>query len=271
MEESEKLNFLSALLPVSVILFIIVLGVLKLNQQFNKKLYKQKLEGEKLKLQHQKELLRASIRAQEEERKTIARNLHDEIGAMISIMRMQLMQLEGDLSENLPGSPLVQQAEKVLQLSESVLYSMRQISHNLLPPQLETFGLAITLEDTADQINAIEGITMKLSVPSQLPRLHPDVELALYRIFMELTNNTLKHAEASEIDVRLTLTGENLHMYFADNGKGLGEHGAILSGLGHKNIDARMHALDGQFYLLHNTNQGMEAVIELGIANFENR
>lgn len=271
MEESEKLNFLSALLPVSVILFIIVLGVLKLNQQFNKKLYNQKLESEKLKLQHQKELLRASIRAQEEERKTIARNLHDELGAMISIMRMQLMQLESDLSENLPGSPLVQQAEQVLQLSESVLRSMRQISHNLLPPQLETFGLAITLEDTADQINGIEGMTMKLAIPPEFPRLPPETELALYRIFMELTNNTLKHAGASEIDVQLTLTGEKLQMCFADNGKGLDEHATALPGLGHKNIDARMHTLDGQFYLLQNTGQGMKAVVELGITNFENR
>lgn len=108
MEESEKLNFLSALLPVSLILFIIVLGVLRLNQQFNKKLYQQKLEGEKLKLLHQKELLRASIRAQEEERKIIARNLHDELGAMISIMRMQLMQLENNLSEKMSDHSMVQ-------------------------------------------------------------------------------------------------------------------------------------------------------------------
>lgn len=269
MEESEKLNFLSALLPVSVILFIIVLGVLRLNQQFNKKLYQQKLEGEKLKLQHQKELLRASILAQEEERKTIARNLHDELGAMISIMRMQLMQLEHNLSENLSNHSLVQQAEKVRQLSESVLYSMRQISHNLLPPQLETFGLAVTLEDTADQINLVSGMQMKLSISPQFPRLSPDIELGLYRIFMELTNNTLKHANASEITVKLIITEKRLRLYFADNGTGLGKHTG-LPGLGHKSIDARMHALDGHFRILNNTNQGMEAVIELEITNIEN-
>lgn len=260
------MNFLSALLPVSVILFIIVLGVLRLSQQFNKKLYHQKLEGEQLKLSHQKELLRASIRAQEEERKTIARNLHDELGAMISIMRMQLMQLEHDLSENPSDPALVPQAEKVRSLSESVLQSMRQISHNLLPPQLETFGLAVTLEDTADQLNLLPGIDMKLSIPPQFPRLGADIELGLYRIFMELTNNTLKHANATEIDVRLTLSPGKLQLYFADNGKGLGEN-KELSGLGHKSIDARMHALDGHFYLQNNTPQGMQAIIELGITN----
>jgi signal transduction histidine kinase len=270
MEESEKLNFLSALLPVSVILFIIVLGVLRLNQQFNKKLYNQKLESEKLKLRHQKELLRASIRAQEEERKTIARNLHDELGAMISIMRMQLMQLENDLSENSAGIPVLQQAEKVRQLSETALHSMRQISHNLLPPQLETFGLAVTLEDTADQINLLSAMEMEMAISPQFPRLPHDVELGLYRIFMELTNNTLKHAGASQITVKLTHTDNRITMHFADNGKGLDEHSG-LSGLGHKSIDARMHALDGHFYLLNNNDQGMEAVVELGITNFENR
>lgn len=269
MEESEKLNFLSALLPVSVILFIIVLGVLRLSQQFNKKLYNQKLESEQLKLLHQKELLRASIRAQEEERKTIALNLHDELGAMISIMRMQLMQLENDLSDHSADESMLQQAEKVRHLSESVLHSMRQISHNLLPPQLETFGLAVTLEDTADQLNLLSGIEMKLSIPAQFPRLGPDIELGLYRIFMELTNNTLKHANATEIDVRLTLTSEKLRLYFADNGKGLGENPGI-PGLGHKSIEARMHALDGHFYLQNNTPHGMEAVVELGITNTKN-
>lgn len=268
MEESEKLNFLSALLPVSLILFIIVLGVLRLNQQFNKKLYQQKLEGEKLKLLHQKELLRASIRAQEEERKIIARNLHDELGAMISIMRMQLMQLENNLSEKMSDHSMVQQAERIRELSESALHSMRQISHNLLPPQLETFGLAVTLEDTAEQVNLISGMKMNLSIPPQFPRLEPDIELGLYRIFMELTNNTLKHAGATEIIVTLTTTSSGVSLYYADNGKGMGEK-TDLPGLGHKSIDARIHALDGHFQILNTTKPGMEAVVELGITNFE--
>jgi signal transduction histidine kinase len=145
MEESEKLNFLSTLLPVSVILFIIVLGVLRLNHLFNKKLYSQKLESEKLKLQHQKELLRSNIRAQEEERKSIALNLHDELGAVLSIARMHLMQLEKKLDEQTETRPLGEQTENIRLLTETAIFSMRQISHNLLPPQLETFGIAATL------------------------------------------------------------------------------------------------------------------------------
>ncbi len=268
MEESEKLDFLSALLPVSVILFLIVLGVLRLNQQFNKKLYLQKLESEQLKLRHQKELLRASIRAQEEERKTIARNLHDELGAMISIMRMQLMQLENRIAENVSDASMLQEAEQVRGLSESVLRAMRQISHDLLPPQLEIFGLAVTLEDTADHINRLDGMEMKLSIPDRFPRLGADIELALYRIFMELTNNTLKHAGATEITVELTVENSTLRMYFADNGKGLDTETGF-SGLGHQNMDARMHALDGQFRILDTGVRGMEALVELEITNFE--
>lgn len=267
MEESEKLNFLSTLLPVSVILFIIVLGVLRLNQQFNKKLYNQKLESEKLKLQHQKELLRSSIHTQENERKLIARNLHDELGAVLSIARMHLMQLEKKLEENANHSYLPD-TENIRQLTETALQSMRQISHNLLPPQLETFGLTATLEDTAEQINQIPGMEMKLTFPPNLPRFNPETELGLYRIFMELTNNTLKHAAASEITVCLELTPEHFKMHFADNGIGMTGN-EPTSGLGHKSIDARAHALDGRFFLLNNTNQGLEAVIELQITNFE--
>ena len=99
MEDLEKLNLLSTLIPFALIVFVITIGVVLLNQQFRKKLFKQQLEQENLKIVHQEKLLQTAVKVQEDERKRIARDLHDELGAMLSIGRMQLVELEKSQKE----------------------------------------------------------------------------------------------------------------------------------------------------------------------------
>ena len=259
MEEPEKLTFLSTLLPLSVILFIIVLGVLLLNQQFNKKLFRQMLESKRLKIYHQKELLRSSILVQEEERKRIARNLHDELGAALSMIRMRIMNLEKRTSDPL----LVEKELKAFrEMTEVALASMRRISHEILPPQLETFGLVKTLEATEETINNLRGIEMKVIASDLFPRLHTTTELGLYRIVMELLNNTLKHAGASEITITLGFSGDLLSIEYTDNGSGFLQN-QMPSGIGQKNMEARASALGGKIVLENGEISGMKALISI--------
>ncbi len=89
MGADNQVTFINTLLPFAGILFLIALGVVFLTQQFRKNLYRQQLEQEELKKKHQVELLRSNIQAQEEERKRIAQDMHDELGAALSITRMQ--------------------------------------------------------------------------------------------------------------------------------------------------------------------------------------
>jgi len=259
MEEQEKLTFLSTLLPLSVILFIIVLGVLLLNQQFNKKLFRQKLEGEQLKIRHQQELLRSSIQVQEDERKRIARNLHDELGAALSMTRMRIMQLETRIED-----PVMAEAElkAVREMTEVALASMRRISHEILPPQLEAFGLIKTLEATAATINNLHTLEMEVFSDDDFPRLPVAIELGLYRISMELLNNTLKHAAATAIAIRIYIQNKVLIVQYTDNGKGFpGE--TIREGLGHKSMEARASSLGGTVELVNGKSSGISATISI--------
>jgi signal transduction histidine kinase len=265
METIKDLNFLDTLLPLAVIVFIIATGVVLLNQHFHKKLYQQKLEQETLKTVHQNELLRSSISIQEEERKRIAQDLHDELGAMLSIMRMHLVMLE--LQNPAPPENILPGLQNARQLSETALASIRSISHQLMPPQLEKFGLIKTLESVTDQINDAGRINIQLALLSDIPELSWDINLGLYRISMELITNTIKHAAAKNINIDFGwLTGYITCMY-TDNGKGLTQsHPGNGSGL--KSIEARASALKGTVEFGNTTDRnGFYAFIKIPVEN----
>jgi signal transduction histidine kinase len=260
METSQNVNFLSTLLPFSVIIFLIVLGVLLLNQQFNKKLYSQKLEKEKLKARHQFELLQSSIAVQEEERKRIARDLHDELGAALSMTRMHLVQIEQQSTQH--GTALTTRLQNVRTMTEKALASMRRISHELMPPQLESFGLLQTLESTAAEINKLDQLHVEISAPENFPRSSLAIELGLYRVCMELINNTIRHAQASRICIQLQQVQDSLRLDYRDNGKGLPE-GNSKKGIGQRSIETRVHSMGGNLTMKNHEEGGIQVVIEL--------
>ncbi|MEO5643393.1 MAG: sensor histidine kinase [Bacteroidia bacterium] len=260
MEKTEELNFLSALWPFIGIIFLIVLGVLLLNQQFNKKLYAQKLEKEKLKAQHQFELLQSSIAVQEEERKRIARDLHDELGAALSMTRMHLMQIEQQNAKQ--DTELATRLQSVRSMTEKALASMRRISHELMPPQLESFGLLQTLETIATDLNRLDQLHIEIVAPGNFNRLPMPIELGLYRVCMELINNTIRHAQADYISIRLQQQHGRLLLDYRDNGKGLPES-FTKKGIGQRSIETRMHSLGASFEMKNHKDGGMHMSVEI--------
>ncbi len=258
MESTQELNFLTALLPLAGVVFIIAFGVVLLNQHFRKNLAQQKLRQEELKTLHHKELLRSAIDTQEAERKRIANDLHDELGAVLSIARMHLIQLEEQSKLNITQLAGLQ---NVRTLTESALASMRRISHELMPPQLETFGIVKTLEALANRTNSTNGIHIQV-IAEELPVLSLSIQLGLYRICLELLTNTIKHANATEIMVRIASEAEQLSMNYHDNGKG--QQTATLSqGLGITSIEARASALSGKITLDRLATSGFNFKLEI--------
>lgn len=241
MEATQELNFIATLLPAAMIVFIIALGVLFLNQHFRKNLIQQKLQQEELKTRHQQELLRTSFHTQELERKRIAADLHDEMGAVLSIARMHLIQLE----EEKAAPTALTGLQTVRTLTETALAALRRISHELMPPQLEMLGLVSTLRSIATTTNAANRVHLELIADPNLPELPWSARLGLYRVCLELINNTLKHSVATEIIVNLTCEDGVFIFAYSDNGQGITE--PIKPGLGLANLEARVNAIGGTF------------------------
>jgi signal transduction histidine kinase len=260
MEKIRNLNFLDTLLPLAVIVFIICLGVVLLNQQFQKNLFRQRAREDALKSEHQQDLLRANIEAGEQQRKRVAHDLHDELGAVLSIMRMNLVLLE---QQNAGGAEeLTVALQNARMLSETAMASVRSISHQLMPPQLESFGLIVTLESVISQITAMGRLLIRLTAPSPLGDLSWTSTVGLYRIIMELINNTIKHAEATEITIAICRAGDFITCRYTDNGQGLPAD-TLAIGLGLKGIQGRVSALCGKYEMGNAMQGGFYATIQI--------
>eukprot|EP01136_Pigoraptor_vietnamica_P014610 Opistho-1_new@56964 len=266
METVTQLSIVETILPMTVIVFIIAIGVVLLNQHFHKNLFEQKLKQESLKILYRNELLRSSILIQEEERKRIAQDLHDELGAVLSIMRMHLIVLEKQITND--NTNMLAGVENVRQLSESALSSIRSISHQLMPPQLEKFGLIKTLESVTNQINKTGKIQIHLTTScDDTPILTWAISLGYYRIIMELINNTIKHANATAIDLNILCNTFDIKCTYSDNGCGINTENSS-AGLGLKSIEGRVTALNGTLKWGNNEKEnGFYAFIEIPIDN----
>ncbi|WP_175404067.1 sensor histidine kinase [Mucilaginibacter sp. PPCGB 2223] len=246
-------------------LFVIAVGVVLLYVNFQKNLYRQQLDKAALKSSQQEDLLRNSIQVQEEERKRVASDLHDELGAVISIIRMNLVLIQQKVKKQEDAAPGMESAiEGLISLSESGISSVRNISHQLMPPQLELFGLIKTLERFAETINASGKIDICLSVKNELPEMDWPVTLGLYRISMELINNTIKHAGAKKITMEFDYDNHQLMLNFKDDGKGLDTNGDSTAGMGFKNMEIRISALKGNIAYGNNAEgAGFTAAVKI--------
>lgn len=260
MEAISQVSFASALASFVAIIFIIAIGVILLNQQFQKNLYKQQLETEELKAKHQLDLLQSSIAVQENERKRIAQDLHDELGALLAISRMHIRQLEQQAL--VKPDVLLKELQNIRSCVEASLDTIRRISHELIPPQLEQFGLISTLETIAERVSQTREIVVTMSVSNDLPKLNWAIQIGLYRVLMEMINNTLKHAGANEVHIDLSMEEHCLLCLYQDNGRGFSEQTQTM-GLGLKNITGRINALEGSVQMGNQNTVGFSACIKI--------
>jgi signal transduction histidine kinase len=156
----------------------------------------------------------------------------------------------------------------VLSDSQSIIdagiNSVRRISHSMTPPGLEMFGLADALESLC-QKNSTPQTNVRFDCAPNFSRLSPPQELGLYRIAQELLNNALRHAEATEIVIRLALPQEGTALFeYRDNGKGFDlEILKSRRGLGMKNIEARANYLKAKVQWQTQPGEGLKVSITL--------
>ncbi len=210
------------------------------------------MKFQQVQLVHKQELLKAVIHTQERERSRIARNLHDEIGTNLTLSKIhiqQAMQQQGDLTFL---SELKDQLGDVIKRS-------REISHELHPPILENFGLAKVLYSLINRIEKQTTLECYTKIAADFPRLRKEEETALYRVAQELLNNTVKHANASRVNLRLRMiTSQKWQFTLKDDGIGF-DLKNIEKGLGINNVEARLESINAQVFW--KCNQGTSVTI----------
>lgn len=229
---------------------------------YQKRLLKKQLEINQVKSDHQEEILRNTISAQEKERKRIAQDLHDEVGAMLSVVKLNVARIEKKAQE-VKSKEIAGETKSYL---NEVITQVRRISRALLPPSLEKLGLFNALQELANWVNKSDQLEIECRKSGDQFRLEPKNELALFRVTQELINNAIKHSEASLIKINVRFAKAYIAILISDNGKGFDLEEKMNSGLGLKNLESRTQLLGAKFRMRSNPNKGTEAFICLDLA-----
>jgi len=243
--------------------FLIVFLMILLQARTQNSLLRQKKVAAEREAQHHRELARILIISQENERKRIGMDLHDEVGTVLSALRIHLEKMEEAGTHELAA--LNATGKKTI---DNIIYNVRKISHNLSPFMKGAYELKDGIEDLTDHVAASGKLVMSVDFNSieEFGFLPEDTQLALYRILSELMNNTLRHAKASAVHVSFVKTVGLLTISYTDNGKGMTPTDGAKKGIGLSNIESRCNAMGATFELEQNTGKGFGLIVKIPIA-----
>ena len=203
------------------------------------------------------------MNAQEEERRTIARELHDEVGQALTAIRVELDVAQRRLAASGAPPEALHEAQSI---TDGALQTVRSLSQLLHPAALDDLGLPAVIDASLRGMSRRHNIRTRLhqvDLPERLPR---EVELAAYRIVQEALTNVARHAKATECDVRLTQLPDRLLVEVEDNGIGFvddNDRPIVARGLGLVSVRERAVRLGGTFNVLSAPGEGTRIIVSL--------
>lgn len=157
-----------------------------------------------------------AVRQQEDERKRVARELHDEVGQALTAVMLQL----GRLARTVPDD-LTDELQEALEATRASLEDVRRIAKQLRPEALDDLGLAPALNALAVGFAERTGLRIRHRVQESLPTLEDQAELVLFRVAQECLTNAARHAETSRVDLMLRQDGHSIMLSVRDYGRGI--------------------------------------------------
>lgn len=208
--------------------------------------------------QERKKNLQAILDAHESERKTIAREIHDNLGPLLSI---SILQADALLEKEIPAGQRELMKHIKKQLSDA-LYICRQVSHELTP----LLHTGITLKEVVSgymaQINAAGKLQILLQYEAEGVTIQEKKATSLCRVVAELLHNTVKHAHATEARIHVYEQNAYFVMDYSDNGEGMPRNKKV-TGIGMNNIYSRISLLNGSISLPDATTRGFKILIKI--------
>ncbi|SMC32712.1 tetratricopeptide repeat-containing sensor histidine kinase [Cellulophaga tyrosinoxydans] len=247
------IGFLIILIPIIALLFVYYQKI-QTQSELAKKQEEYNTEKVKSLLQEQElNLIKASMDGQDEERKRIAQELHDSIGGNLAGIKLQL----SSLAQNSPALKTINnQIDETYQL-------VRDISHTLIPKKFKQNAFTDLVKEFANSITKSDKILVDFypHPVDEINKIDENLQMELFKILQELMTNTLKHAEATKVNIHLNLIENELSLLFEDNGKGFNAL-ELVDGIGLGNIKSRIKKLNGTFNIDSSKNRGTVIAME---------
>jgi signal transduction histidine kinase len=200
----------------------------------------------------------------EEEKASIAHEIHDELGATLAGLKYQAASLASRLQNS--DAELHEHATNMSSTLGDTIGAMRRLVSGLRPPLLDELGLVAALEWQAREFASRTGIACDLSADPEI-RVSPEQGIGLFRVFQESLTNVAKHAAATHIEAFLERDNGELHLQIADNGCGMGvDPDAPRASLGLRGMRERVRALGGEFAIGPGENGGTAVNVRVPVA-----
>jgi signal transduction histidine kinase len=246
------------------IMLIMALFIVLFVMYYQRKQIEQQMRVKDMEAEFQRKLLEVSMASTEAERRRIAQDLHDDIGALLSVTKLTFNALYGQLGSKEQAERLAQQVREAL---DETISHVRRISRELVPTTLERFGLPAALQEFAAKSNS--NTTLRVTFGycgDENYRLDSKTELMLYRVAQELINNAMKHSGAKNVHVQLSLPPHHFGMVIEDNGQGFSLENVRRRpspGLGLDSIEGRLRIIHGKIHYETAPEKGCRAIVEL--------
>jgi two-component system, NarL family, sensor kinase len=240
-------------MSVNVLIAIGILGMLSLAMGIiffvvlhQRKVFQHQMEMLASQKSHEHELRLSTLEAQEQTLGFVASELHDDIGVMLSSVKLFLSKVSRHSEE----AQLIDHTKGLL---DECIQKIRGLSQQLHPTTLQHLGLSTAIESMCDIVKKTGSVKCNFKTTYINKRLSENVELALYRVVQELLNNILKHSNASSIDINISATGNIVSIQLFHDGKGLTDETfqSLLyskGGLGLKNISNRIKTVNAAIH-----------------------
>ncbi|MES2486318.1 MAG: ATP-binding protein [Bacteroidota bacterium] len=217
------------------------------------------LEKNQIAFKYQRELLQVAIGVQEDERRRIAQDLHDDISSKLNVVALNSHLL---MTPDITKEELHEISGNINTMILKAIDNSRKISHDLLPTVLDKFGLDEGLKEFCFELNSSKSVKVNYKNMVKFDDLNKRDYLYIFRIVQELLNNSVRHGEAKNISIVFLNSTEGIMCRYSDDGKGFcPENIRSGKGLGMKSIESRVIFLNGSMSLDSEPGKGMTAIL----------
>ena len=263
-QQQLKINKRNTLLISLSVIFILTLLAFYL--LYNRYKLKQQTKLQQELFNEQQKRAEAVLEAEEMERQRIARDLHDGVGQLLSATKLNFNAITNDIT--LDNKQTEEKLHKSISMIDDSIKEIRNISHNMMPATLQHFGIIKAIEEFTDRMNLAGKSKINFEYfEVDEDKLNSTFKLMLYRITQEIINNTIKHADASNINIQLIGDENELVLTIEDNGTGFDVQKAMKEeGIGLKNIQLRVDYLKGILNIDSTIGKGTTTIIEIPLS-----
>jgi len=262
-ETSNDISF--AILIIGLVLGSLGLFVIALVVMFYRRAIRHKSDMTKIEAEKSQDLLKSALNAQEKERRRIGSDIHDDVGPLLSLLKLQLSNIARKSSDS-SQNKLIKESKDTI---DSIIKNVRRVSRDLAPAVLFELGLEEALFQIEEKLKSLTSAKVEFTINCSLSTISSSQALAIHRVLQESLNNILKHADADKIDVDLSCDESILKIEISDNGKGFNTE-KINDGCGLNNIRARAKMFGGNLSVQSKLDNGTVLIITMKAAKHEN-